>query len=155
MKTQCFQTNEIQHCLGKESAWEAGWGRERVALVKSFIMQDRKRRAWGVVAKFKLKMSADKGTLKNHDFGKKLMKVKMGPRPFLWYWHWITSCHCTKLSILHKNWKKYVFEVSVFVGSVTLLLFPLIIFEYNFRHCYWRFNYVSLKIECQTQFGGW
>ncbi len=37
MKTQCLQTNEIQHCLGKESALEAGGIVERVALIKSLI----------------------------------------------------------------------------------------------------------------------
>jgi len=36
-----------------------GWGRERVALIKSLITGDRKSRARGVVAKFELKMSAD------------------------------------------------------------------------------------------------
>ncbi len=36
-KTQCLQTNEIQHCLGKESALGAGGGVERVALIKSLI----------------------------------------------------------------------------------------------------------------------
>jgi len=37
MKTQCLQTNETQHYLGKESALEAGGGVERVALIKSLI----------------------------------------------------------------------------------------------------------------------
>ncbi len=37
MKTQCLQTNEIQHCLGKESALGAGGGVERVVLIKSLI----------------------------------------------------------------------------------------------------------------------
>jgi hypothetical protein len=38
MKTQCLQTNEIQHCLGKESALGAGGGGvERVVLIKSLI----------------------------------------------------------------------------------------------------------------------
>jgi hypothetical protein len=36
MKTQFFQTNEMQHCLGKESALGAE-GVERVALIKSLI----------------------------------------------------------------------------------------------------------------------
>ncbi len=36
MKTQCFQTNDTQHCLRKESALGAG-GVERVALIKSLI----------------------------------------------------------------------------------------------------------------------
>jgi len=31
MKTQCLQTNEMQHCLGKENALGAGGGVERVA----------------------------------------------------------------------------------------------------------------------------
>ncbi len=53
-------TNKWDAALfGKESAWEVGWGRERVALIKSLIMLDRKRWAWGVVAKFGMKMSAD------------------------------------------------------------------------------------------------
>ncbi len=37
MKTQCLQTNKSQHCLGKESAFEAWGGGERVALIKSLI----------------------------------------------------------------------------------------------------------------------
>jgi len=37
MKTQCLQTNEIQHCLGKESALEVRGGVERVTLIKSLI----------------------------------------------------------------------------------------------------------------------
>jgi len=45
--------------LERKGAWEAGWGRERVALIKSLIMRDRKRCAWGAIAKFELKMSAD------------------------------------------------------------------------------------------------
>ena len=41
MKTQCLQTNEKQHCLGKESALEVEGGVERVALIKSLIKRDR------------------------------------------------------------------------------------------------------------------
>ncbi len=37
MKTHCLQTNEMQHCLGKESALGAGGGVEKVALIKSLI----------------------------------------------------------------------------------------------------------------------
>jgi len=37
MKTQCLQTNEMQHCLGKESALGVGGVVERVALIKSLI----------------------------------------------------------------------------------------------------------------------
>jgi hypothetical protein len=37
MKTQCLQTNETHHCLGKESALGVGGGVERVALIKSLI----------------------------------------------------------------------------------------------------------------------
>jgi hypothetical protein len=37
MKTQCLQTNEMQHCLGYETALEAGGGVERVVLIKSLI----------------------------------------------------------------------------------------------------------------------
>ncbi len=37
MKLQCLQTNETQHCLGKESALEAGGGVERVVLIKSLF----------------------------------------------------------------------------------------------------------------------
>jgi len=37
MKTQCLQTNETHHCLGKESALGAIGGVERVALIKSLI----------------------------------------------------------------------------------------------------------------------
>ncbi len=35
MKIQCLQTNEMQHCLGKETALEARGGVERVPLIKS------------------------------------------------------------------------------------------------------------------------
>jgi hypothetical protein len=34
MKTQCLQTNETQHCLGKESTFGAIGGGESVALIK-------------------------------------------------------------------------------------------------------------------------
>jgi hypothetical protein len=37
MKTQCLQTNEMQHYFRKENASVAGWGREKVALIKSLI----------------------------------------------------------------------------------------------------------------------
>jgi hypothetical protein len=37
MKTQCLQTNEMQHCLEKESALGAIGGGESVALLKSLI----------------------------------------------------------------------------------------------------------------------
>ncbi len=37
MKTQCLQTNETQHCMGKESALGARGGIERVGLIKSLI----------------------------------------------------------------------------------------------------------------------
>jgi len=37
MKTKCLQINETQHCLGKESAPEAGGGVERVVLIKNLI----------------------------------------------------------------------------------------------------------------------
>ncbi len=36
-ETQCLQTYEAQHCLGKESALRVGGGVERVALIKSLI----------------------------------------------------------------------------------------------------------------------
>ncbi len=42
MKTQCLQTNERQHCLGKESALGARGGVERVALIKSLIYARKK-----------------------------------------------------------------------------------------------------------------
>ncbi len=45
MKTQCLQTNETQHCLGKESALGAGGGVKREALIKSLICARKKRRA--------------------------------------------------------------------------------------------------------------
>jgi hypothetical protein len=37
MKTQCFQTKETQHCLGKENALGVIGGGESVALIKSLI----------------------------------------------------------------------------------------------------------------------
>ena len=36
-KTQCLQTNETQHYLGKKNALGAGGGVERAALIKSLI----------------------------------------------------------------------------------------------------------------------
>jgi len=39
MKTQCLKTNEIQNYSRKENAWEAGQGREMVALIKSLICE--------------------------------------------------------------------------------------------------------------------
>jgi len=36
-ENKCLQTNETQHCLGKDSALGAGGGVERVALIKSLI----------------------------------------------------------------------------------------------------------------------
>ncbi len=36
-ETQCLQTNEMRHCLGKENAVGVGGGVERVALIKSLI----------------------------------------------------------------------------------------------------------------------
>ncbi len=33
MKTQCLQTNETQHCLGKESALGEGGGVDREVLI--------------------------------------------------------------------------------------------------------------------------
>jgi len=50
MKTQCLQTNEMQHYCGKENAWGARWVRKEVALIKSLIYARRKnmrlRRVW-------------------------------------------------------------------------------------------------------------
>ncbi len=40
MKTHCLQTNETQHCLGKESALGAIAGGESIVLIKSLISQD-------------------------------------------------------------------------------------------------------------------
>ena len=37
MKTQYLQTNEMQHCFGKESALGVWGGGDRVALIKSWI----------------------------------------------------------------------------------------------------------------------
>ncbi len=37
MKTQCLQTNEMQHCFGKGSALGEIGGGESVALIKSLI----------------------------------------------------------------------------------------------------------------------
>jgi len=59
MKTQFFQTNETQNYCRKENAWEAGRERERVALIKSLITQDRKDTIEVRLQKMELKMSAD------------------------------------------------------------------------------------------------
>ncbi len=38
MKTQCLQTNEMQHYgKGRKMLEKQGWSRERVALIKSLI----------------------------------------------------------------------------------------------------------------------
>jgi len=37
MKTQCLQTNKMQHSLGKEKAWAAGLVRDTVGANKSLI----------------------------------------------------------------------------------------------------------------------
>jgi len=42
MKTQCLQTNKMQHYYGKESALEAGWVRKREALIKKFNLHERR-----------------------------------------------------------------------------------------------------------------
>ncbi len=39
MKTQCLQSNETQHFLGKESALGVGGGVERVVLITSLIYE--------------------------------------------------------------------------------------------------------------------
>jgi hypothetical protein len=44
MKTQCLQTNETQHCFGKESALGEVGRVERVSLIKSLIYTRRKER---------------------------------------------------------------------------------------------------------------
>ena len=62
MKIQCLQTNETQHYCRKENAWEVGRRRERVALIKSLIMRDRKDVLEARLQKIDLKMSADKGS---------------------------------------------------------------------------------------------
>ncbi len=58
-KHNVYKQMRYRIILERKGAWEAGWGRERVALIKSLIKWDRKRHAWGTVAKFELKMSAD------------------------------------------------------------------------------------------------
>ncbi len=52
MKTQCLQTNETQHCLGKESALGAIGGGESVALIKSLISRNKETCLGHRVAKF-------------------------------------------------------------------------------------------------------
>jgi hypothetical protein len=52
MKTQCLQTNEMQHCLGKESALGEGRGVERVVLIKSLFSEIERMRLGHRVAKF-------------------------------------------------------------------------------------------------------
>jgi len=54
LKARCLQTNKTQHNCGKESAWEAGWIKKRVALIKSLIYPRKKRRAWGAFVKDRL-----------------------------------------------------------------------------------------------------
>ncbi len=57
--TQCLQTNETQHCLGKEGALGAGGGVERVALIKSLIYATKKNALRALGCQVQLKMSAD------------------------------------------------------------------------------------------------
>ncbi len=45
-ETQCLQTNEMQHHLGKESALGTGGGVERVVLIKSLIYARKKECAY-------------------------------------------------------------------------------------------------------------
>ncbi len=59
MKTQCLQTNETQHYCRKENTFEAGWGRERVPLIKSLINPDRKDALEERLQKIELNLSAD------------------------------------------------------------------------------------------------
>ncbi len=59
LKHNAYKQMRHSSILERKGAWEAGWGWERVALIKSLITRDRKRCAWGTVAKFELKMSAD------------------------------------------------------------------------------------------------
>ncbi len=59
MKTQCLQTNEMQHYFRKENASVAGWGREKVALIKSLITWDRKEALEAWLQKIELNLSAD------------------------------------------------------------------------------------------------
>ncbi len=59
MKTQCLQTNETQHYCRKENTWEAVRGRERVALMKTLITQDRKDALEVQLQKIELNLSAD------------------------------------------------------------------------------------------------
>ncbi len=59
MKTQCLQTTETQHYCRKENTWEVGRGRERVTLIKSLIMRDRKDALEVRLQKIELNFSAD------------------------------------------------------------------------------------------------
>ncbi len=60
METQCLQTNEMQHCLGKESALRVEGGVEKVVLIKSLIfLSDRKNALRAEVCQVRLKLSAD------------------------------------------------------------------------------------------------
>jgi len=77
MKTQCLQKSETQHCCRKENTWEAGRGRERVALIKSLIMRERKDVLEEPLQKIELKMSAD--TLITHKIfsDTKIMSIRI------------------------------------------------------------------------------
>jgi len=84
--------------LERKGAWEAGWGRERVVLVKSLITRDRKRCSWGAVARFELKMSAD---------------IKCIASKATWH-------HAIKLTIVC-----YLYPLSLMYDSIMLLLLLL------------------------------
>jgi len=45
--------------LERKGAWDAGWGRERVVLIKSLFKRDRKDALEACLPIFELKMSAD------------------------------------------------------------------------------------------------
>ncbi len=49
----------MQHYCRKENAWKAGRERERVALIKSLIMRDRKDALEAQLQKIELNLSAD------------------------------------------------------------------------------------------------
>jgi len=100
-KTPCY-TVCVKNC-GPHSQFVpiAGWGRERVVLIKSLITWNRKRRAWGAVAKFELKISADNNVTFNIMWRYNIIAFNI-TFIFLWRHHYILDVEL--LPIVPASW---------------------------------------------------
>jgi hypothetical protein len=97
MKTQCLQTNEMLHYCRKENAWEAGRGRERVALIKSLITRDRKDALEARLQKIELNLSADIILNRNEIHQLKIFFILLH------------TCFC---ACKHEKWKHIILKVN-------------------------------------------